>query len=135
MQRVAVFLALSVLTLAAPACRRHRQAEAPPPPPAQPLPPPPPPPPCDVVGSWEAMQTFTPQQIDVSPTEKPGVFNIRVRNGANLGVATIQTNSSMPVDTSVTNPIYRCAVAENNCNVMTCSFAGGAAPVSWKRIQ
>jgi hypothetical protein len=133
MNRALIVVAVSLLALA-PACRRHRTAEAPPPP-AQPLPPPPPPPPCDVIGSWEAMQTFTPQQIDVSPTEKVGVFNVRVRNGANLGVATIQTNSSAPVDTSVTNPLYRCQVAEGNCNVMTCSFTGGAAPVSWKRIQ
>ncbi len=129
----ALIVALSVLALV-PACHRHRNAAPPPPAPVAAMPPPPPPP-CDVVGSWEAMQTFTPQQIDVAPTDKVGVFNVRVRNGANLGVATIQSNSSAPVDTSVTNPLYRCTVAENNCNVMTCSFTGGAAPVSWKRLM
>src|SRR5687767_9670905 len=129
----ALIVAASLLALA-PACRRHRAADPPPPPPVAAMPPPPPPP-CDVVGSWEAMQTFTPQQIDVAATEKVGVFQVRVRNGANLGVATIQSNSSAPVDTSVTNPIYKCQVVEGNCNQMTCSFTGGAAPVSWKRLQ
>ena len=134
MNRALIVAPLLLLALA-PACRRHRHADAPPPPPPAYTPPPPPPPPCDVVGSWEAMQTFTPQQIDVAATEKVGVYQVRVRNGANLGVATIQTNSSAPVDTSVTNPIYRCQVVEGNCNQMTCSFTGGAAPVSWKRLQ
>lgn len=132
MNRTFALAVFSLVVVAAPACHRHRHAE-PPPPPAY-TPPPPPPPPCDVVGSWGATSPFTPQEIDVSPTEKAGVFNVRVRNGANLGVATIQTSGGVPVDTSVTNPIYKCTVG-TDCNLMTCSFTGGAAPVTWKRIQ
>lgn len=129
----ALLIAAVTLSLVAPACRRHRAAE-PPPPPAQPMPPPAPPPPCDVVGSWQATSSFTPQEIDIAATDKPGVFSVRARNGANVGVATIQTNAGVPVDTSVTNPIYKCTVGAD-CNLMTCAFTGGAAPVNFKRIM
>jgi hypothetical protein len=133
MNRTFAFVAVSILALVAgPACRRNRNAAAPPPPAY--TPPPPPPPPCDVVGSWAATSPFTPQEIDVSATEKAGVYNVRVRNGANLGVATVQTSGGMPVDTSVTNPIYKCSIG-TDCNLMNCSFTGGAAPVTWKRIK
>lgn len=131
MHRALIFTAFSLLSLAAPACRRHRAAEPPPP---QPMPPPPPPPPCDVVGSWKATQAFTPQEIDIAATEKVGVFNVRVRNGAGIGVATVQTAGGIPVDTSVTNPIYRCNVG-TDCNTMTCAFTGGAAPMTFTRIH
>lgn len=132
MNRALVLSALALFAVAAPACRRHRNAQ--PPPPVAYTPPPAPPPPCDVVGAWAATTTFSPQEIDITATEKAGVYNVRVRNGANLGVATVQTSGGVPVDTSVTNPIYKCSVG-TDCNMMTCAFTGGAAPVTFKRIQ
>ena len=51
-----------------------------------------------------------------------------------VGVATVQTNTGVPVDTSVTNPFYRCAVGPD-CNTMTCAFTGGAAPATFTRLQ
>ena len=131
MYRASVFIALSLLSLAAPACRRNRPADPPPPVATQP---PPPPPPCDVVGTWQALQPFTPQEIDVAATAQAGVFNVRARNGANVGVATVNNAGAVPVDTKVTDPIYRCTVGAD-CNTMTCAFTGGVAPMGFKRIK
>lgn len=132
---IAVVLPLGFALALTPACHRHRAADAPPPPPAEAVPPPPPPP-CDLVGSWKAQPPLPlgPQEVDVAPGDRPGVFLVRAKNGTNVGVATVQTNTGVPVDTSVTNPFYRCAVGPD-CNTMTCAFTGGAAPATFTRIQ
>lgn len=127
------------LTLAAVAlfgCHRHRKAESAPPAEQMPPPPPPPPPPCDVIGSWQAQPPLPlgPQQIDIAPTDRAGVYDVRAKNGTSLGVATIQTTTGAAVDTQVTNPIYRCTVG-SDCNTMTCAFTGGTAPATFKRLQ
>ncbi len=126
-------LAFAFAATASVGCRRERAAEAPPPPPPVPAPPPPP---CDVLGNWQALPPLPlgPQQFTVAPGDRPGVFYVRALNGQNLGVATIQTTTGMPVDTQVTNPIYQCTVGPD-CNTMTCAFSGGAAPSTFKRIQ
>lgn len=125
-------LVLSLLGAGAAACRREKPAEPPPPVAATP---PPPPPPCDVVGSWQAQPALPlgPQQIDVVATDKPGVFLVRAKNGADMGVASIKTSSNVPVDTAITNPVYKCSVGAD-CNTMTCGFMGGAAPATFKRL-
>lgn len=114
------------------ACQHEKPVEAPPPA-AQP--PPPPPPPCDVVGSWQAQPALPlgPQQIEITAGNKPGVFNVRAKNGANMGVATVNTGTSVPVDTAITDPVYKCSVGAD-CNTMTCAFMGGAAPATFKRL-
>lgn len=132
-RRLAAALIPIVLVLAsAGGCRRERAAQAPPPAPA---PPPPPPPPCDVIGKWQATPPLPlgPHQIDIAPTERPGVYLVRAFNGTNLGVATVKNTTGAPVDTHVTDPIYRCAVGPD-CNTMTCAFTGGVAPATFKRL-
>ena len=62
------------------------------------------------------------------------MFNVRARNGANLGVATLGTMTGGAVDTQLTDPLYRCTVGPG-CNAMTCAFTGGAAPATFTRIE
>jgi len=128
---VAVPLALAATLLVA--CHRQQAAEAPPPAPAPA--PPPPPPPCDVLGSWQAIAPvpFGPQVIDILPGDKPGVYNVRAHNGASLGVGTVANTTGGVVDTSITNPVYKCSVGPD-CNAMTCAFTGGLGPSSFKRL-
>jgi hypothetical protein len=132
MYRGIVTLAVS-LALCASIGGCHRRAAQPPPVAAMP---PPPPPPCDVVGSWLTDQPlpFGPQQIDIAPGDRAGVYLVRARNGATVGSATVANAGAAPVDTQLTNPVYRCAVG-NDCNAMTCAFTGGVAPATFHRTS
>jgi hypothetical protein len=131
---VVSFAALTALT----GCHRHRAADAPPPPPSVAYTPPPPPRPCDVIGSWHVDNPMPggPQEVDIAPSPdgQAGAYMVKARNGANLGVATINTGNQLRVDTQVTNPIYKCEV-QPDCDTMVCAFNGGAAPASFKRIH
>lgn len=124
-------LSFAFVVLSAVACRREKAAEAPPPAPA----PAPPPPPCDVIGSWQALAPvpFGPQQIDILPGDRPGVFNVRAHNGASIGVGTVANTTGTAVDTKITDPIYKCSVGPD-CNTMTCAFTGGLGPSQFKRM-
>jgi hypothetical protein len=105
------------------------------PPPAAVPAPAPPPPPCDVLGSWQAVAPvpFGPQQIDIAPGDRPGVFNVRAHNGGSIGVGTVQNTTGVPVDTAITNPVYQCKVGPD-CNTLTCAFTGGLGPSQFKRM-
>jgi len=131
MYRGLVTFAVSLALCAGVAGCRKRSA-APPPVAAQP--PPPPPPPCDVIGSWLSASPlpFQPQRIDIAPGQAPGVYLVRAANGTTLGQATMQNAGAAPIDTKLTDPVYRCAVV-SDCNSMTCSFTGGVAPATFKR--
>ncbi|MGZ3419109.1 MAG: hypothetical protein ACXWUG_12145 [Polyangiales bacterium] len=124
-----------VLLVSVVGCHRHRPAEAAPPPVE--APPPPPPAPCDVIGTWQAQNPLPmglgPQMIDIAAGDRPGVYNVRAHNGANVGVATVQSSTGTAVDTAVTNPFYKCTVGD--CNTLTCAFTGGTAPAIFKRVQ